>query len=63
MTDATTNATTDDAIDSDLRASRLAARIMGRLRGHNLLSPDGAEEQDEFEAMHLTPLLREALDA
>lgn len=65
MTDTTTSEATTaaDARPSvDKRACDLAARIMSRMRGHHLLPPGGSEEQDEFEAVHLTAMLREALE-
>lgn len=61
MTEASANDTRIVRQNDPLTAEKLAARIMARMRGHHLLPPEGSEAQDEFEASHLTALLREAL--
>lgn len=64
MTDGKTigaDATTNGTDGARRPADDLAARIMARLRGVGLLAPEGGEDQDEFEARHLTPMIRDAI--
>lgn len=64
MTDGTTiggDATSTKTDGTRPLADDLAARIMARLRGMGLLAAEGGEDQDAFEAEHLTPMIRDAI--